>query len=487
MNTILKSLGSGVLYTALARYSGVIISIVIGAILARLLTPEEFGIVALVSVFTTFFNLLSNFGLGPAVVQSQKLNNEDIKSIFSFSIILGFTLSGIFFLAAPLIANFYDKPELIVVSRYLSIAVLFNSWLIIPKALFQKALKFKALGIINVFIQFVCGIIAIIMAYSGYSYYALVTQSILVGVLSLIIFYSLKPIHITWHIKFNSIKKILRFSVFQFSFNFINYFSRNLDNILIGKFLGTAPLGFYEKSYRLMTLPVQNLTHIITPVLMPVLSKHQNDKDVIFNTYLKVVKLLATIGFPLSIFLFYAAPEIITIIFGTQWEQSVPVFKILALSVGIQMILSSSGSIFQAVNRTDLLFYSGSLSALFMVGGICYGIFIGENLEAVGYGLIVAFVINLFQGFYMLIKLALNASFLEFLKIFKFPLITSFAILLALWFFSKNNIQNIFLLLGMKVLIASIIFLFLNLSNTDNRNILLRSIKNIKKDTKKKS
>lgn len=471
MTSIRKSLGLGILYTALARYSGIIISIAIGAVLARLLTPEEFGIVALVTVFVSFFNLLSDFGLGPAVVQNQLLDDKDVYSIFSFSILLGLLLSGLFFLAAPLIAGFYNEPELINVSRLLSLAILFYSLQIIPKALFQKALKFKQIGLITVSVQLFSGIIAIALAYKGFSYYALVVQSILVSGISLIIFYFLKPVKIAWRIQFSAIRKIIRFSSFQFMFNFINYFSRNADNILIGKFLGSAPLGYYDKSYRLMMMPVQNLTHVITPVLMPVLSKYQDDKNFVFSSYLKVVKLLATIGFPLSVFLYFAAGDIIRILYGPQWTQSIPVFELLALTVGIQMVLSSSGSLFQTLNRTDLLFVSGFLSAITMVGGICYGIFIGKTLEAVGYGLIGAFCINFFQGFYFLINKALNKSLITFLKTFGFPVFVALVISVFLWIFATIEPVSIGVAFVAKIVLAGLIFIGMVMSRKEYRTL----------------
>lgn len=478
MTSIRKSFTSGILYTGVAKYSGVIISIVIGAILARLLSPEEFGIVALVTVFVSFFTLLSDFGLGPAVVQNQTLSSADVKSIFSFSILIGLLLSLLFFLSAPLIANFYNEPELVKVSRLLSLAILFHSLQIIPRSLLQKDLKFKQLGIITVVLQLITGAVAIFLAYIGFSYYALVIKSILLGAGFMLVFYILRPIKITWRINFLSIKKIIRFSSFQFMFNFINYFSRNADNILIGKYLGTAPLGYYEKSYRLMLLPVQNLTHVITPVMMPVLSKYQNNKTVIFNTYLKVVKILSLIGFPLSVFLYFSAPEIINIIFGPQWGQSIPVFKILALTVGIQMVLSSTGSIFQAVNRTDLLFISGLLSAVTMVGGIFYGIFVGESLLYVGYGLIIAFSINFFQGFYFLIKKALGNSLLKFLKVFLFPLLIAVILFPVNYAISFIDIQNHVLSLITKLLSSGVVFSLVYFSSAKNRKF----IKSFKKE-----
>ncbi|TXE02131.1 lipopolysaccharide biosynthesis protein [Algoriphagus aquimarinus] len=474
--TIRKNILSGVLYTGITRYSGIVISIIIGAILARLLSPAEFGVVALVTVFISFFNILSNVGIGPAVIQNKELTEKDVQSIFLFSILLGFVLAFVFFFSSTVLASFYNNEELIPLTRLLSLTVLFTAFGIVPNALLLKKLKFKQVGVATIIVQLFSGVFAVFFAYKGFSYYALVYKSIFDGFFTFLLFYWLSPIRLKFNLQKSAIKKIMRFSTFQFFFNFINYFSRNTDNLLIGKFISPTALGYYDKSYQLMMMPVQNLTHVITPVLHPVLSAFQSDKNKIYNAYLKVVKLLATIGFPLSVFLYFSAHEIIFVLYGSQWVQSVPVFKILALTVGIQMVLSSSGSIFQAVNRTDLMFYSGSLGAIFMVSGICYGIFVGKNLEAVGYGLIGAFVINFFQAFYMLIRIALDSSFLKFLKIFGFPLVISAGVGVGLWLLSNFNFENYYLLLLAKIAITAIIFLLFNFSNVNNRKILLKGL-----------
>lgn len=486
MATLSKTLKSGILYTAIAKYSSIFLSILIGAILARLLTPKEFGIVAIVTVFVTFFNLLSDFGLGPAVVQNQELTEQDVQSIFSFSILFGIILALLFFFCAPLIANFYHDKELIKVSRLLSIAILFYSFQIIPKALAQKKMRFRQIGIISVIAQIINGTIAIILAYNGFSYYSLVIKSILDSLLTLIAFYWLTQVKFTFRIQKNSIKKIARFSSFQFLFNFINYFSRNSDNLLIGKYFGAASLGYYDKSYRLMMLPVQNLTHVITPVLLPVLAIHQDNKALVYANYLEVVRILATIGFPLSIYLYFSAPEIINIIYGPQWNNSIPVFKLLAFTVGLQMVLSSSGAIFQTVNRTDLLFYSGFLSSVFMMGGISYGVFIGKTLVDVGYGLIIAFVINFFQGFYILIRIALKNSFSKFLKTFILPIAISTSIAIVLNIASAdithmNKLYTLFL----KTSISTFIFAIIILISKKNRILLKHHIKKLNNNHKR--
>lgn len=423
----------GILYTALSRYSGIIITIGITAILSRLLTPAEFGIVALVTVFIGFFNLLGNMGIGPAIVQIRDLSSNDLASIFTFSAIMAFLLATLFFLSGGLISAFYEEPELVPIVRLLSLSILFNILSIVPGALNRKELRFKEMGIVKVGVQAVAGGIGIWLAFNGYSYYAIIYQSIISGFLIFLIFYILYPVSLVFKIQKAPLKKIASFSSYQFAFNFINYFSRNLDSILIGKYLGNAPLGYYNKSYSLMLLPVDNLTHVITPVLHPVLAKQQDNKEYIFKTYSSVLKLLAGLGFPLSVFLYFAAPELILIMFGDQWHESIPVFKVLALTVGLQMCLSSTGAIFQITNRTDLLFLSGLLSSVLMIGGIAFGIFVGGDILTVAYGLLIAFLLNFFQGFYLLTAQALKQPVLTFLHNLIIPL--GSALILFLLFF----------------------------------------------------
>ena len=482
MVSIRKSLTSGVLYTGIAKYSNIIFSIIIGAILGRLLTPKEFGIVALVTVFVTFFNLLGDFGISKAVVQNQKLTKYDIQSIFTFSIVFALTLGTLFFFSAPFIAKFYSETELIKIAEFLSISVLFHTLQAIPKAQLEKALKFKQIGLITVSIQLITGIIAIILAYKGFSYYSLVIRSILNGVFLFVFFYLLSPIKIVFNINWSAINKILRFTIFNLGFNFINYFSRNGDNLLIGKFLGSASLGFYDKAYRLMMLPVQNLTHVITPAMVPIFSKYQDDQDVIYKAYFKVVKILATIGFPLSIFLFFSAQEIINIIYGPQWDQSIPIFKILALIVGIQMVYSSAGSVFLSINRTELLFYYGLISSFIFISCISLGIFWGNDLVSVGYGIIIGFTLNFFIVYYMLVHVALKKSLIHFLKGLIFPVFMSIFMIPPLYLFTRHQSMNIYFSLIIKIIIAATSFTIIFLYQKENRLILKHGIKGYLKE-----
>jgi len=175
---------------------------------------------------------------------------------------------------------------------------------------------------------------------------------------------------------------------------------------------------------------VQNLTHVITPVLHPLLSDFQDNKNKIYSVYKKITKFLAMLGVPICVVLYFYANEIILVIYGSQWLPIVPTFKILAMTILIQIILSSTGSIFQAAGRTDMLFLSGLLSALFMVIGISIGVYLGE-LEFVAIGILLAMSINFILAYYLLIDRVLEQRLLDFFLNFKIPLYISFILIVS--------------------------------------------------------
>lgn len=318
MSSTKKELLSGVFYTAIAKYSGIIISLVIAGILARLIEPEDFGVVAIATVIISFFGIFSDLGIAPAIIQNKELSENDLSNIFSFTLWLGIGISIIFFLCSWPISHFYQSDTLLSICQLLSLNLFFASANIVPNALLFRGKEFKFIAYRSLTIQIAGGSLAITAALMGAGLYALIINPILSSILLFLISFRKKPQKLsgTWGIQ--SMKKILSFSTYQFMFNVINYFSRNLDKLLIGKYMNMVSLGYYEKSYRLMMLPLQNITHVISPVMHPIFADFQNDLSRLSASYNKVVRFLAFIGFPLSVLLWFCSREIILIIFGEQ-------------------------------------------------------------------------------------------------------------------------------------------------------------------------
>lgn len=465
--SIKKQLTIGVFFTAIAKYSNMIISLVVTAILSRILSPEEFGVVAIATVIIAFFGMFTEIGIAPAIIQNKDLEDNDYSNIFSFTIWSGLLLSLLFIACASPIANYYKSPILQPICYYLSINLFFSSCQIVPNGLLYKDKNFKFIAFRSFTVQLIGGGLAIAAAFLGFGIYSLLINPILSSLLLFIVSYLKKPVKFKWWFNPNSLKKIFAFSAYQFLFNLINYFSRNLDKLIIGKYLNMNALGYYEKSYRLMMLPLQNITQVISPVMHPIFSDLQNDYKKLSDSYLKVVKLLAYISFPLSALLFFTSKELVLLIFGMQWTKSVLSFQILSLSVGFQVILSTSGSIFQAANSTKTLFFSGLLSTIINVLAIAIGVFWFKSIEAVAMGLLISFIFNFFQAYLLMYYKVFKLSIYPFFKILIQPIILGVVIFFIL--FIANGVceeLNMVISLIVKFLIALFIsFVFVQYFN----------------------
>lgn len=272
-----NQLASGVFYTAISKYTGIFISLIVTAILARLLSPDEFGVVAVATVIITFFGIFTDLGISPAIIQNKELKEKDLSNIFSFTIFGGILLSVLFFISSWMIGNYYKNETLITICQLLSINLLFSALNIVPNALLYKDKLFRYIALRSLIVQLIGGFLSVIAALANAGLYALIINPIFSSIFIFIISYRKKPQQISFTLGLVSIKKILTFSSYQFLFNVINYFSRNLDKLLIGRYMSMGELGYYEKSYRLMMLPLQNITHVISPVMHPVFSEMQDD------------------------------------------------------------------------------------------------------------------------------------------------------------------------------------------------------------------
>lgn len=458
-NNIKQQLFSGVFYTAIAKYSGIIISLVVAGILARLLSPDDFGIVAIATVIISFFAIFTDMGLSPAIIQNKTLTQDDLTNIYSFTFWTGIAVALLFFIASWPISAYYDSPILRTLCQLLSINLFFASVNIVPGALFYKNKEFKFIAIRSFVIQITAGTGAVIAALSGAGLYALLITPIVSSILIYIISFHRYPQHLRMTLGLSSIRKIFSYSVYQFLFNVICYFSRNLDKLLIGKHMGMSDLGYYEKSYRLMMLPLQNITQVVTPVMHPIFSDFQDDKMKLATSYERIIRFLAFIGLPLSVLLFFTAEEVTLIIFGNQWLPSVAVFRILALSVGIQIILSSSGSIFQAAGDTRSLFICGLFSSTLNVAGIVLGIFYFGTLTAIAGCIVTTFTINFVQCYWQMYRVTFWRNLRPFVRQLISPLAVSGLMVLALIpvQYAMEG-MNIFVTIIAKGIISFIIF-----------------------------
>lgn len=437
--SVKKELLNGVFWNIVSRYSSILVGMVISMILARLLVPENYGVVSIAMTLLGFLSMFSSLGIASAIIQRRDLTKNDYDSIFTITLIIGFVLTLLFFACSWPIAKFYKNPQLIPVCQILSIQILLGSANMVPGALLSHERKFKILAIRGLFFQLLTGPMAIAAAYYGAGVYALVISPTVSSIGVLIWncrYYKLK---VTRHLSLAPIKKIFSFSAYQFLFEFVNYFSRNFDKLIIGRLLGLALVGIYNVAYALMMYPMGYISSVLNPVLHPVLSTMQDNPKEMAVKYGKLVKVVATMSFPLGIIFSGLSPDLIHFVYGHKWDAAIPVSSILALSVPLQMILSTSGAVFMSCNNTKMNFWVGIRNTLTTVIGFIIAAVVFKSLKAMAWSWTITLAINFCFSYWLLYKYVLKASVLSMLKYLVKPAMTSAVIWVLLMFLNSLN------------------------------------------------
>lgn len=425
MSSLKKEMLHGVFWSAIEKYSSLFVSIIVSMVLARILSPAEYGVVAIATVIITFLQMFCTMGIGPAIIQHRDLTVDNINSIFTFCLSVGALLSVLFFCSSWTIADFYGNTQLIPICQLLAIQLFFATANMVPNALMAKNKRFKEIAKRTLVLQFISGASAIIAARNGAGVYSLLITPVFSSVA--IFFWNQRYYRVKIDRKYNlePIKRIFGFSFYQFLFEFVNYFSRNMDKLIIGKFMNIDALGIYEKSYRLMQLPMQNITSVINPVLQPVLKELQDDKRDLSCKYNKIVRFVATISFPTGVILSGMAKEVIHIFYGRRWDEAIPIFSILALSLPLQMILSTSGSIYMVCNNTKMQFKLGLRNTLTTVLGFLVAAFVFGTLEAMAWAWTITLAVNFIFTYFLMYRYVLCTSVIPMLREILWPFLSA--------------------------------------------------------------
>lgn len=427
-----------------AKYINVFFMIIANAILSRLLSPDDYGKVAIITVFVTFFMTFSDIGLGAGVVQNKELTDEDITSIFSFSFYLSAIIAIIFVFASYPIAWFYQEYEYVKIGRLLAISLFFNAFSMIPNACLMKEKRFLLTGVRTIVAYVISYLSAIVLAYNGAKYYSLVWQAIIYAVITFFWNIAITKLHFRLKFKYSSVSKILSYSSYNFGFDFLEYFVRNMDSFLTGKFMGSAMLGYYNKAYSLMLYPVVYLTNVIATVLHPILSDYQNDKEYIWRKFISVFKILSLIGTFISIFFFFGAKEIIYILYGEKWGLSIPCVQMLSISVWFQMTSTSYDGIYRSLGKTKLLFNTATIFVPVQLICIIIGC-LSKNLIILSGAVTLAYILKFLITTNSLVKKGFGKSQFHIYKIL-WPELCTTAVTIIICLFARNiQIDNVFL------------------------------------------
>ncbi len=344
------------------------------AVLARLLTPEDYGLIGMVIVVTGFIELFNEMGLSTATVQKAEITHKQVSTLFWINVGIGWLLMMATAAIAPGVAWFYSEPRLTAITVVLGMGFVLGGLGVQHQALLKRQMRFTSLAMIEIGSIIVGICTAIVSAWQGAGYWALVFMPLAraftftVGVWIMCAWRPGLPV------RKSGIGSMLAFGGHITGQNVLNYFIRNLDNLLIGYFLGPQALGLYAKAYQLLLLPIQQINGPVSNVALPTLSRLQNEPERYREYYRKGILLLVVLGMPLIAFLVEAADQVILIVLGSRWTDAIPLFRILAPAAFVGTFNVATGWVYTSLGQADRQLRWGFIASAVTVIGFLIGI-----------------------------------------------------------------------------------------------------------------
>ncbi|MDB4387476.1 lipopolysaccharide biosynthesis protein [Akkermansiaceae bacterium] len=381
-----KSVRGGAV-TMLSQGISIAIQLASTVTLARLLSPNDYGVMAMVMAVTGFAGLFRDLGLSSASIQKKDLTTAQQSNLFWINVGMGTLLTAMVASASPLVAWFYGKPELTAVTLALSSTFLIGSFGTQSGAMLVRIMQFgrqAAAGIAGALVGFA---VSVTLAYKGLSYWSLVWGNLCGALVTTALLIKLSPFRPGMMSKGTGIREMLKFGANITAFDFVNYFHRNLDNLLIGRFIGSEALGIYSRAYSLLMLPLNTIRGPINAVGFPALSRLQNNPEQFRNYSRSITSIIAFFSMPLVAFLGVSAGWIIPLVLGPGWDQSIEVFSILAIAAFLQPVSSMRGQVMLSMGRGDRYLRWGVANAIITSISFLVGINWGLNGLAMAYAI----------------------------------------------------------------------------------------------------
>ena len=352
--SLTRKVTSGVAWLASAQVVQRVSGLVITAILARLLSPEDFGLIALAVVAIGFIKIFTDVGFNSALVQREQVGEEHLSATFWLTVAVSLVLTALGVLGSPLIARLYREPRLVSLLIVLFLTVPISNLGQVSDALLQRRLAFRQLATIDWVSSLVAGLAGVGLALARAGVWALVAQNLVLVTVSA----AAKMIAARWlprlSFKFKYAREMMTFSVSVLGCTVINYAAFNIANALVGGALGVQALGYYALAFNLVMLPSMSISGLVTRVMFPALSSVQSDLPRFRRGYLRMLRIMSSVSLPAIIGLGATAPLLVSTVYGDKWILAVPVLQVLTV-VGVLQAVNTSGLVFYALGRPNLL------------------------------------------------------------------------------------------------------------------------------------
>src|SRR5690625_2495504 len=374
----LKSQASkGVIWTAAERFGQQLIQAVIFVILARLLTPEDFGLIAMIMIFFAVSQSFIDSGMGQALIRLKEITDEDRSTVFWFNLLISLLFYGLLYISAPAIARFYEQPDLVELTRVMGLAVIFFGIAIVQRSEMTQQLEFKKQAFAQIPAVTIAGITSVTLAYLGYGVWALAFQYLLLALVSSLILWVQQPARIHFAFYKESFKNLFGFGYKLLLSGLLNTIYGNIYKLVIGKFFAAATLGFYTQAQNVKRLASQNLIAVIQKVTYPLLSKTADDPKRMKRGYRQVIQTSTFIIFPGMVLLFIFAEPLMVYVLGEQWQPATPFLQLICVYGILYHLHAINLNVLKVMGRSDLFLKLEIIKKINITIGIVVGLQFG--------------------------------------------------------------------------------------------------------------
>ncbi|OBX25519.1 O-antigen/teichoic acid export membrane protein [Gelidibacter algens] len=395
-----KSMRSGMVNMG-AQGVSVVLQLASTVILARMLTPDAYGLLGMVMAVIAFAGLFRDLGLSTATIQRKNLNAPQVSVLFWVNVAIGLGLTITLALSSPLVVWFYERPELKWMTVVLGVNILISSLGAQHSALLTRNMLFKKLSIARISSALASFIVALVGALNGLEHWALVLGAVAASFTYTLMVWLFSGWIPGLPSRNTGSREMIKYGLNLTGFEFVNYFSRNLDNILIGKVLGSEILGFYSRAYQLIMFPISNIRTPLASVALPGLSSLQAEKDRFRSYYTQLLGVLSLVTMPIAALTYAAADPIVRVVLGDNWAPVVPIMKWLAVAAFLQPVAGLFGIVLLALGHAKRHLHCGLISAV--VVSITF-------LISVQYGVVTLAIAYAISGYVLFVPIFLYAA-----------------------------------------------------------------------------
>jgi len=417
MQDIKQKTKIGMFWNAFEKTAVQGISFVLNIILARLLTPHDYGTIGMIIIFLAFSNVFVDSGFTRALIQRQDRTEKDFSTVLIFNVLISILLYVILFFASPAIADFYETPELVSLQRVFFLVIILNSLTVVQSAKLQIEVDFKSIALINTVATIISGLIAVWAAYEGFGVWSLVIQSLIKAIVSVVGFWIAGKWIPKTGFDMVSFKRLFGFGSKLLVCGLLSTTVTNVYNLIIGKVYNPASLGYYTRAQQFPELTAGTLNSVLNNATFPMMATLQDKKDELIQTFSRLIKLSALVVFPAMVGLAVLSDEIILVLLGKKWLPASELLFWLALSYVFTPLSSLNLNLLNAIGRSDL-FMKIDFSKVPIIA-IMMAITFPISLKAVVVGKAVTAIIWFYMNGFMIGKLYNYGAFKQIASCWK--------------------------------------------------------------------